>query len=81
MNIEEMKEILEDLQKQYKESSELNLKIMGAIELTQKMMQQDQEKAETAEAEKAETPDDLVDDVNVIKAVEEVKEEEVKVKK
>ena len=53
MNIEEMNEILQDLQKQYKESSELSLKIMGAIELTQKMMQQDQEKAEEKEVGKA----------------------------
>ena len=72
MNIEEMNEILQDLQKQYKESSELSLKIMGAIELTQKMMQQDQEKAEQAKVDEAASPDDLVDDVNVIKADEEV---------
>tara|TARA_B100000131_G_scaffold152202_1_gene147592 strand:- start:791 stop:1012 length:222 start_codon:yes stop_codon:yes gene_type:complete len=70
MNIEEMGEVLEDLKKQYKESSELSLKIMGAIELAQKMIQQDQEKAEQAEVDKAETADDLVNDVDVIKADE-----------
>tara|TARA_B100000131_G_C17712004_1_gene449203 strand:+ start:258 stop:518 length:261 start_codon:yes stop_codon:yes gene_type:complete len=68
MNIEEMQEILTDLQKQYKESSELTLKILGAIELTQKMMQQDAEKAEKEKIDNASSPDDLVDGETVIKS-------------
>lgn len=44
MTIEEMQDILKDLEKQHQEAADLSLKIIGAVELVQKMIEQDKEK-------------------------------------
>jgi len=50
MTIDEMQEILKDLEKQHIDSAQLSLKIVGAVELMQKMIQQDEDKAKEEEA-------------------------------
>lgn len=47
-----MQEILKDLEKQHSDSAQLSLKIIGAVELLQKMIQEEEDKeATTVEAE------------------------------
>lgn len=49
MTIDEMQEILKDLEKQHNEATDLGLKIVGAIELVQKMIAQDEAKIKQEE--------------------------------
>jgi len=50
MTIDEMQEILKDLEKQHTDATQLSLKIVGAVELVQKMIEQDEEKIKDEEA-------------------------------